>query len=541
MEQNVRTTASAVGMVATIFSLLFAVVIPPFRGADERNQFDLVLQSLTWPGQIQMPVQILPQTLSADDAAGTFDALVPPPITVNSNEAFFDENPFSSLANVAIDLPGNQIAQHPPLYYFATKLATYIPTMLIPETVISWQLSFYLMRLVSALMNGLASVLIFLSALLVITSTWKSVQATQRQILLARAISATVALLVPMRFYIAGTINNDNLALLGGAMIAHAFAIGISRTAHPPPIYFAFGLVVAAGAKATALPTCAIAALGFLALTTRSHAHSNQSYCESFRSLKTHLRTPIGFATFLSIVGVIFYYGSNLVRFSSPFQRPVRLSDGAATLATGNGFESNLLNFFAFVRWWGPFLNRQFWGNDFRSVVEVPNWQAAGLALSLMIFLTASLREQAIGAWLFARVAIHAFLASLVAILVQNFSSFERIGDGTARAVQGRYLWASVPLILVAAAIGINYLCMILGDRFNREWLPVLVPIFVFACSTVITLQFASKILRAQWGSADASLVHKAHLATSAVPVPLFVVTGALTFLTIFVTLRPRR
>lgn len=123
---------------------------------------------------------------------------------------------------------------HPPTYYAALSIGPDIAT---------WLPAF---RLFNVLLTGAAMVLLFATLFRLVAEP------------LPRIAGAVLIGTVPLMGQLAGTVNNDNLAMLGGAMTVFGGARYIGRKTAANLAILCGGVLVAALAKLTALLLCGV-------------------------------------------------------------------------------------------------------------------------------------------------------------------------------------------------------------------------------------------------------------------------------------------
>ncbi|HVM12390.1 MAG TPA: hypothetical protein VM638_07945 [Actinomycetota bacterium] len=355
----------------------------------------------------------------------------------------------------------NIVSNHPPLYYAYLTTASTMLTSLVPGIHWSWDLVVALLRLLTILLLVPLPFLLFATA--------RRLRAPPE----ASLAAALVPLGIPMLTNIGSTVNNDNLLLALGGVLAY--------------------LVARIGTGDASVRTAVVAGVvGGLALYTKGFA------------LTVPLWLVAGYAALARRAADVALAGRRLA-----------VSLGLAFAAGGWWWLRNVLLFDRvqtgvgglrapappeFVPDWGWWLGKyaswlldRFWGSFGRVDVNLP--RAISLAATALVLLGV--------AWaLVSRPRERGDRWTLAALLVPFLSLLAFVTYGATRAYRyagqpvgfhGRYLYGGVPGLAVVAAVGWT----VLLGRLRR-----LVPALAFAWVAVMQLVSVPMILRWYWGPA---------------------------------------
>lgn len=391
--------------------LVWSVMVPTFRGADEHVHHDFVRYLTgTWSYPEFDGLAVSRRTLAALGVSPVIPAHAPPaPAAAAPPRA---ERPgWADLGPDVRDGPPNQMPQHPPLYYESAGAALRV---LDGDGALPLDLAVWLLRLLN---------LITMAPL-----PWLAADIARRY---TRSIptvltAATGVLAVPQLTHVGATVSNDPLMILFGSLTlagAARLATGDRRW------WVAVGTGVAAGlglfTKGFAVPLVPAVALACVLPPTRRHAWGT-------------LARAAGVAVIAFVLGG-WWWIRNVLEYQTP-QPGVRLRSKVPDV------ELDL------ARFAGDFTERllgSFWGNF--------GWREAHLPIGISYAMTAAV-VVLVGvacwrAWSRVMLALPA-LAAAAMVLSSGWGAFKK--TGVSYATQGRYLFAGIVGVSVLVALGVT-------------------------------------------------------------------------------------
>lgn len=412
-------------LVNLTFGLVFTILVPPFRGPDERYQVDMVLRSDL--GYVDPSERVVP-TDEIRGVASLAGPSVDPELRYRPPMPFADAVPrpdrptFGELAQEvavhtdAVPRATNQLSQHPPLHYAAVGASARVVTLLTPAEAWSWDREVWLYR-----MHSVALV----AALPLLASSAALVLGAGRT---AAASAAAVMLLSPMHTFIGSVVNNDTTMMLGSAIavvgaLAH-LRDGTARSA----VVAAAGGAIAALSKSTGVTL--IPWVGVVVAVVALRAWRQGRRREAVRN--------VVLAGSVSVIGAAWHI-TNLVRFGDP--QPSGL--------VRRVFPDVEKPLWRFAENWFDRVSGTFWGRPApRTGVMLDPWITNGLTVVMALVVFAALwkgRRRA-GVLLLTLLCV----AQVALMLRTNLAQYLRSGE--LAALQGRYLYSLlVPLAALAA------------------------------------------------------------------------------------------
>lgn len=408
-------------VVKALFGLSFTLLVPPYHGPDEARHVDMIRWYESHGGYPD-PTE---HTLITPGVALSQRLVSPvgsprPPLEERDAVARSKRATFSEL-DESHEAPhgGNQMSQHPPLYYTVASAGSSVTTLL-PGDPWSWDQEVYLYRLTSWL-SFLGLPLLAAEAALALG--------------LARvftAVAASLTLLVPMTTFIGAVVNNDGLAVAFTAL-AVVGVLGYLR--HGSLGWAAVTAAGCAGApltKSTAAPTVAWVLLVMVVAVVRSSGWRPPARALRHAAL-VGAAALVGFAWHLT----------NLVRFADPqpngFSRP-----------PPTGYEASIADY---ATTWIERVASTFWGQPARRTgVTLAPWMIAALTVAIVaacLYALVRSRRFRWPVWL-----LSLLVAGQVALMFRtNWKTHVRAGS--LNGLQGRYLFALVVPLAVLATAGV--------------------------------------------------------------------------------------
>lgn len=406
-------------LIKALFGLAFMLLVPPYRGPDESRHVDMIIWHQSSPGY-QDPTEHTP----VDPGVVASERLASPPGRPRPPQRAADATPraerlpFDELDAPVLDpAPGNQMSQHPPLFYL-TAAGAYSVVSELPAEPWSWDQEVFFYRLVSWLTFATLPLLAAEVAL---------------ALGLARAftaVAASVTLLVPMSSFIGAVVSNDGLAVtFVGLAVVGALAY-LHRGGTRWAAVTAVGCAGAPLTKSTAAPAVAWAVLVVVIAVVR------RSGWRPSRAALRHLAV-VGVGT---VVGFSWHI-ANVVRFADP-------QPNGFDRAGGPGHDGSIVDYLGV---WIPRVASTFWGQPARRTgVTLAPWMITILtvvAIGLCIYAIVRARRH----WLPTGLLTVLVLGQVALMFRSNWNAHLR--SGRYPALQGRYLFAL--LVPMAALITI--------------------------------------------------------------------------------------
>ncbi len=415
------------------FMLAFTLLMPPFRGTDERAHFDMIHQYQIdlWQRQpeqrlkfvvIGSPVDRNGTLITAGDRLRRLRAEDAPPRS--------DRPTLFALGRPAIDAT-DQMGQHPPLYYVGMAEATRFLTF--PNRFWSWDRELMLARVFSVLL--LAPLALLASEAILALGLARRVG----------AVAAAFTLLVPQKTLTGATVSNDSLVILLAALsivAALRYFAGHSRRN-------AYGAGAAAAALALTKSTGAVVTAWVFAILAIG------VFLQWRRGERRDALRVLGLSAFFGAVGAIWYV-ANLIQYGRPQPHPVRTLHNPVP----SSFAKFIPRFFDLI-------SLTFWGQPARRLgVALPWWLSHGLSVfTLLCIVVALVTARSHFRYL---VALFVVIAAQAAALLQATWATNRMHSlGLTRylALQGRYLFP----ILIPLAVFVAVACWKVGGWFSQR------------------------------------------------------------------------
>lgn len=365
-----------------------------------------------------------------------------------------------------VDRP-NQMPQHPPLYYWGTAAALRTERALWPGADLAMEQEWHLLRLLNVLMLVPVPVL-----------AW----ATARR-LGAGDVGATAAAVVPLAVpqltHIGGAVNNDNLLVLLGALVAFQVAgvlRGDVRVSTGAWLGVTTGLALLTKAFAIIFPPWIALAYGY----------------RWWRRREDRRRSVVALAVAGAVTAAIWAWWPvrNLIRHGDP-------APGIGGRLVRPGFEADLVGY---LRTFASSITHRFWGHF--------GWFDPPLPRAAVVVATAMALVAAV--WAFRRgrpgssgraavpprvaLAVFAALFPLLLALVLQRAWSVHVRTGRMAFIQGRYLFAALIPFAVVVAVG---LARLIGRR---------APVIVLVGAGVMQAAGVHAVLQRWWAEPDASL-----------------------------------
>lgn len=535
-------------LVHFAIALVYSVAIPLLRGPDETEHLDAISFAVS---EIGFPSPH--ETLTYENASLTIEAQMGPGglprvgLSTNDIQAQTDRSPSAWLDQARV-LGGNQMSQHPPLYYTVIGAVSRVLFMGIPTSQIDWGLEIWIYRLLTALTVPLVSLLVGLAATratrallrlqhlrsdneeeltgpLIVSQHEDRV--SNSAFLLAVAISGAHS----MRILVSSVVSNDAFVLLSGAGFIYSLASFVNSYAQKPrdskglapnlPTKYlkamagwtAFGML----SKNTSYPLVLLFALisGYLIIVRLKSGQGRYALgplganagrlklfkCNRRNGLKSLLKL-VRLALPIVLLGLVFTSWHSYYFLAGAFEKT-----SESHLEEPARWESTFDLFLRFFSWWEPFIMTNFWGKDLLTFAQLPYTFALTMTVAvvssliiLLIFPQTRLITLAFSGVLF---------ASTMVLMLLNYRSFLIVMDGTARAVHGRYLFVLSPGLYVAFAVAM----VVVVFQFWNPWsrLTILRPrLLKFSClilSIAPNIMLLASILKWNYRENDSSIM----------------------------------
>ncbi len=419
-----------------LFGLCFILLVPTYRGPDEAQHVDMIKWYQSHPGYADptehtpwSPAVVTSERLVSPGGMPrppqhTSDA-VPRPDRVGFDE--LGEGPESRTW-------GNQMSQHPPLFYAGMAAASSL-TSLLPGDAWSWDREVYLYRLLT-LLTVVSLPLLAAEAALALGLSRRFT-----------AVAASVTLLVPMSTFIGAVVNNDGLAMLFASVAVVGALAYLNRGGMRWAVVTAVGCAGAPLSKTTAATAAVWAVLVVAIAVVRSNG---------WRPSATGLRH-------LAVVGV-----GAAIGFSWLIANVVRFADAQPngfTRTPSPGYDASVVDF---GRVWVARVASSFWGQPARRTgITLAPWMITLLTVAAVaLCVLAILRGR--------RFRMSTSLLALLIVgqvgLMFRTNWTAHLRDGTFPGLQGRYLYALLVPLAALVTVGVS---AILGKRFAAHAVPV--------------------------------------------------------------------
>jgi hypothetical protein len=431
-----------------LVSLLWAVLLPAFRGPDELQHVNSVIRVAEgggWPapGDVRIQDEVLEALRQSgylvderrtalpgaadppEDSPGFVD-LLPTPVADRASFAAMDD---SDASGYTID----QMTQHPPGHY---AVAALVYDVLDAR---EWRFdhALFLLRALTALMI----------ALTVPTCCYVATRALSGSETLGR-IAAFVPLLVPQLQYLAGVVTNDGATIATTAVMwAVLFTVMASGPTRKRLLLLAVAIAAACWSKGTAVSLVPVVPVA-IAIAYRRHCGGPLRRWGP-RALAASAGTLV-----LAFVLGGWWWAVNLVRYG-------RLQPSAYPIPEGDPARLGPLEYaLVFLRR----IHRSFFGD--LGVGETPALHGMTLSLAV-VFVVACTIGLVSRRGVAERLLISASAAIVVGILgAANYSA--HLQSGRLPGIQGRYLFVLIVPIAALVVIGLARIARLLhlGDRW---------------------------------------------------------------------------
>lgn len=488
--RDLRRPLTAVVGFHVALMLLWSVVVPTFRAADEHVHHDLLRRlTETWDYPEFDELRVSQRTLFTQTDSPVYPAHAP---AASADQATprADRSSWTELGADVRDGPYNQLAQHPPLYYVPTAAVLRLidGDGTAPVDRVVWQLR---------LLNVLT-----LAPLPLLAADIARRLSSSRAVVVAAAAGIVA---IPQLTHIGATLSNDPpMILLGSAALAGAVRMltGDTRWSTAAVTGVSTGLaLLTKGFAVPLVPAIALAAV----LPLWQHRSGRER------------RSVVGRGALVAGLALIFggwWWVRNIVVYGNP-QPGVRLRDRV------DDVDVDVVHFA------GSFTERlvgSFWGNFGWREANIPISVSAALTVVLVALVAVACWRDRRGLVLVLPVAVAGLM-----VLSAGWGAYKK--TGVSYATQGRYLFAAIAAVVALAAMGAHAV----GGRFVRRHLPVLV---LGTAAALQLLALAITVARywagSGWGRLDA-LVEFSPLepAITTAFVVLPVVVGLLALITV--------
>ena len=410
--------------------LVWSVVVPTFRGADEHVQHDFLRRLTdTWDYPEFDELRVSQRTLGTQAASPVYPAQAPP---ADGDQAA-PRSERASWAELGADIrdgPYNQLAQHPPLYYVPTAAVLRLidGDGAAPVDRVVWQLR---------LLNVLT-----LAPLPLLAADIARRFTGSRTVVVSAAI-AIVA--VPQLTHVGATLSNDPVMILFGSVALAGVArllTGDRRWAIAVITGVASGLaLLSKGFAVPLVPAVAVACVLLVARRSGGEGGGN-----------TPRRRDLGIACVVAVLALLsggWWWIRNVVVHGNP-QPGVRLRERAGDVD---------VNVFRFAGDFSERLVGSFWGNVGWREAHLPIGISAVLTVALVVAVAAACWQH----WGRLVLVVPAVVAAAM-VLSAGWGAYKK--TGVSYATQGRYLYAGIAALAALAAAGIARLA---GPRIGRH------------------------------------------------------------------------
>jgi hypothetical protein len=409
-------------LIKALFALCFTLLVPTYRGPDEAQHVDMIKwyeSHASYPDPNEH-TPWSPAVVTSQHLVSAAAAPPRPPLEASDAVPRPDRVPFSELGPPPEDpRRGNQMSQHPPLYYAVAAAGSSL-TGLLPGDGWSWDGEVYLYRLMSWL---------FLLPLPLLAAEAALALGLAR---VFTAVAASLTLLVPMTTFIGAVANNDGLAVTF-AGLATVGALGYLRQGGLRwAAVAALGCVGAPLTKSTAAPTVAWVLLVMVVAVVRSRGWRASAFALPHLAL-------VGAA---ALVGFGWHI-VNLTRYGDP--QPNGFARRSPT-----GYDASLLDF---TPAWIARVASNFWGQPARRTgVTLAPWMITSLTVAaVLVCLYALVRARA---FRWPLVLLSALVVGQAALMFRtNWKAHARFGGFP--GLQGRYLFSLVVPLAALATVGL--------------------------------------------------------------------------------------
>lgn len=415
--------------------LVWSVVVPTFRGADEHVHHDLIRRlTETWAYPEYDELDVSRRTLDALGTSPAFPAHAGP-VSREAATRRADRPGWADLGPDVRDGPPNQMPQHPPLYYesAAAVLRVLDGDGAAPLDRVVWQL-----RLLSILT---------LAPLPVIAADIARRFSRSASVVLAAAVGV---LAVPQLTHVGATVSNDPLMILLGSLTlagAARIATGDRRLGTAVATGVAVGLALfTKGFAVPLVPAVALACVLPVVAAWRTERPDSDPSSE----VRASLGRALVVATLALALGG-WWWIRNIVAYGTP-QPGVRLRDRVPDV------ELDLLRF---AGDFGERLVGSFWGTFGWREAHLP----LGVSIALTVLVVVAVVAACWGHWARVVLVLPALVASAM-VLSSGWGAFKK--TGVPYATQGRYLFAGIAGLSVLVALGAHRLL-----RGRTTWQPL--------------------------------------------------------------------
>jgi len=400
--------------------LVWSVMVPTFRGADEHVHHDFVRYLTgTWSYPEYDGLAVSRRTLAALGVSPVIPAHAPPaPASAAAPRS--DRPGWAELGPDVRDGPPNQMPQHPPLYYESAGAALRV---LDGDGTLALDLAVWLLRL--------------LNVIAMAPLPWLAADIARRYTTSIPSVltAATGVLAVPQLAHVGATVSNDPLMILLGSLTL----VGAARLATGDRRWgVAVGTGVAAGlglfTKGFAVPLVPAVALACLLPLTRRHAWAT-----------------LARATTVAVIAFAlggWWWIRNVVEHQTP-QPGVRLRSRVPDVE---------LDLVRFASDFSERLLGSFWGNFGWREAHLPIGLSYGMTAGVVVLVGVACWR----AWSRAMLALPA-LAAAAMVLSSGWGAFKK--TGVSYATQGRYLFAGIVGLSVLVSLGVARLVPRRGRR----------------------------------------------------------------------------
>lgn len=437
------------GFIIFTFGLIYALIMPPFSGPDERFHYNSVVRVIEgggWP--LPYKAKILENTKTAVLESGYKAGSIIPNeniVTEPKLRSDFLKQPNEKTRQV------DNMVQHPPLYYYFSAFILKIFSHFTER----WDHAIFIMRLVSSLL--VASSIIFISKTII------NVGLSPKLAL----IGSTSVLAIPMLLMQSGYVNNDNLLIFATSACFYFLTKKWPTKLHfsHPSIFAGLFLGIALLTKGFAL--LLIPFVFFLSILANKKQNQNKINW-----------LIILIPQFVGLIVGGWWWIRNLIYLG-------KIQPSIYGRAVHSGIMSEKYDFFIFVSSFFSRLNRTFWTRAVRMEIAIPDLilDLAGVMVLIAITITLILNKKRV-----ILLVVLSYILLIIAVLFARSNHvFYYFGTPT-RGIQGRYLFSGLLFLPLTAALLIDLIKPNIIKYVN------IIPLFFIAISWVSLLWIFDKI-----------------------------------------------
>jgi hypothetical protein len=472
------------------FALAYSVLVPLYRGPDERAHVDMVRHYRAHSGYPSPAFGVLYETTVGNvfrdgtvEPAPTRDR---PARRLVADEAIpRGSRPTFAELGPPDDPMGNQMTQHPPLYYAVVASVSSFLTGVTPVGLWSFDVEILLYRYFSIL------ALVPLASLA--SAAVRAVGGTRA----AGAVAAAFTLLVPQLTYVGAVVNNDAFVVVLSAL---AVVAGLRYLSGGSTWSAWTGAAAGAAVASTKATGASVAAWAAVVVVMGAYERWQ-------RGERRDALTALGGSALLVAAGALWYV-RNLIRFDDPQPAP-----GGHAVPPG----AEPLSFVSFLPEWVDRISRTFWGVPARRLgISLPWWISHTLTvLTLVAVVVAVVAVRRL--WKFTLPLVALCAVQVVLLLRSNYRANRMHVPGPEfSAIQGRYLFALVVPLAVLVAIAVARV----APALRNQRIVLAVAVAGVGVGSVLHAVIAYKMLSRYWAEAGASVAEQLRALFAWSPLP---------------------